>query len=185
MSVAGNDLARGFKRALGIAGKIFPTLDPQKKVWPGNFVTVEHLSGLKLKYIIDSKPTNQPPIGLNPAAFVINRVIFRMMDSRPGYRLLTQVSTLGVPLGQPVITPDLLMLEVAEGTPRIDAEDFRDELRLRNYPGNKLIYAIKVKSFAAADWTQLGTIEFTDDAISEGGDKRLHFNIPLDVPAQN
>jgi hypothetical protein len=44
-SVAGPLINRGHKRSFGIAGKVFPTLDPDEPVWPGNFVTVSHLSG--------------------------------------------------------------------------------------------------------------------------------------------
>ena len=58
--------------------------------------------------------------GLDPAAIFVNRVVFRLMDTRPGYRKLYPISALGVPRGNPVVTPDLLMLKVAEGTPRVE-----------------------------------------------------------------
>ena len=77
------------------------------------------------------------------------------------------------------------MLSIADGTPRVDAVDFRDELRLRNYPGSKLVYTINVKNFNADRWTRLGTLTFTEDVISEGGDKRIHFWIPSDLPSRN
>jgi hypothetical protein len=71
---------------------------------------------------------------------------------------------------------------VAEGTPRVDAKDFRDEMRLRNYPDGKLVYDIFVKSFKVEPWTRIGSMTFTEDSVSEGGDKRLNFWIPRDVP---
>ncbi|HEY7428416.1 MAG TPA: hypothetical protein VH682_29560 [Gemmataceae bacterium] len=185
LSVAGPRLRQGQRRAFGIAGKIFPTMDPDRKVQPGNFVTVSHLSGDRAKHILDITVTNAPTIGLDPAANFVNRVIFRMMDTRPGLRLLYPISTLGVPRGQPVVTPDLLMLRVAERTPRVNAIDFREELRLKHYPGHQLIYTINVKNFADRDWTRLGRMTFTEDVISEGGDKRLHFWIPSDLPSHN
>jgi hypothetical protein len=74
---------------------------------------------------------------------------------------------------------------VQEGTPRVDADDFREELRLRHYPDHNLVYTINVKSFSEENWTCLGAITFTDDVVSEGGDKRLHFWIPRDVPSHN
>src|SRR5581483_3334151 len=116
--------------------------------------------------------TNMPTIGLNPAANFINRVIFRLMDTRPGYRLLHPLSTLGLQPDSAPVTPDLFMLKVQEGTRRVDASDFREELRLKHYPNNTLVYAIHVKSFWDKDWTRIGAIEFTDDVVSEGGDKR-------------
>jgi hypothetical protein len=185
ISVAGPRLLSGQRRAPGIAGKVFPTLDPQQKVKPGNFVTVAHLSGVKAKHLLDIPVLNQVTIGWDPGVNFVSRVVFRLADSRPGYRLLHPISTLGVPPGGEVVTPDLMMLKVADGTPRVDADDFRDELRLKNYPNNKLVYTINVKSFDEAAWTQLGVLEFTEDAVSEGGDKRLHFWIPLDQPSHN
>jgi hypothetical protein len=182
MSVAGPELTRGYRRAFGIAGKVYPTLDPTLKVKPGNFVTVSGLSGSKAPHILDIAPTNMPEVGPALAANVINRIIFRLMDTRPGYRQLYPISTLGVPRGAPVRTPDLLMLKVPDDTPRVDAEDFRDELRLKNYPGNTLTYVIYVKMFDDADWSRIGQIDFTEDAICEGCDKRIHFWIPRDIP---
>jgi hypothetical protein len=185
LSVAGPRLKRGQRRALGIAGKVFPTMDPNERVKPGNFVTVSHLSGSRAKYILDIEMINAPTIGFDPAVNFVNRIIFRLMDTRPGYRQLHPLSTLGVPRDGKVVTPDLMLLAVAEGTPRVNAEDFRDELRLKNYPDDRLIYTINVKNFADERWTRLGTITFTEDVVSEGGDKRLHFWIPADVPSRN
>jgi hypothetical protein len=185
LSVAGTQIMRGQRRAFGIAGKVFPTLDRGLKVKPGNFVTVSHLSGTREEYITRVAVTNQPTIGLDPGANFINRVIFRMMDTRPGYRLLHPLSTLGLKPGSKVVTPDLFMLQVREGTPRVDAADFREELRLKHYPNHTLVYIISVKSFWEESWTPIGTIEFTEDVVSEGGDKRLHFWIPQDIPSHN
>ncbi|HYH69425.1 MAG TPA: hypothetical protein VD866_32320, partial [Urbifossiella sp.] len=184
-SVAGPNIRRGQRRSLGIAGKVFPTLDPTVRVKPGNFVTVAGLTGTLAKHVTDFPMTNAPKVGLGPAANVINRLIFRIMDTRPGIRLLHPISTLGLAPGDPVRTPDLLLLTVAEGTLKVDADDFRDELRLKNYPGGKLVYTISVKNFADPDWSRIGTITLTEDAVTEGGDKRIHFWIPADVPSHN
>lgn len=181
-SVAGPLIWQGAKRAFGIAGKVFPTMDPDEWVWPGNFVTVSHLSGSKAKHVLDIEILNYPTIGLDPVANLINRMLFRLMDTRPGYRQLFPISTLGVKPGDPVVTPDLLRLMPMEGTPRVDAKDFRDEIRLRNYPDGKLVYDIQVKNFGDAEWTRIGSITFTEDVVSEGSDKQLHFWIPRDVP---
>jgi hypothetical protein len=71
---------------------------------------------------------------------------------------------------------------VPDDIPRVDAEDFRDELRLKNYPDHKLTYVIFVKMFNETDWSRIGQIDFTEDAICEGCDKRIHFWIPRDIP---
>jgi hypothetical protein len=185
LSVAGASLRAGDRRAFGIAGKVFPTLDPNERVFPGNFVLVSNLTGNKNRHVLDTEVTNFPSIGWDPTAFFVNRVIFRMMDSRPGWRQLFPVSTLGVPRGGNIVTPDVMRLPPIEGTRRIDAADFRDELRLQNYPNHTLTLAIEVRRFDQRSWTRLGRIDFTEDAISDGGDHRLHFWIPSDLPSQS
>jgi len=182
LSVAGAGIKRGDRRALGLAGKVYPTLNPDHKVKPGNFVTVDYLTGIKTKHITDTELTNFPDVGPDIGAKLVNRVIFRLVDKRPGFRQVFPISTLGVEPGGKVVTPDLFMLRVAEGTPKIDAEDFRDELRLEKYPNNTLVYTINVKNFDEKEWTKLGVIELNDYAICEGCDKRIHFWIPRDIP---
>jgi hypothetical protein len=184
-SVAGAQITAGKRRSLGIAGKIWPTLDPRERAWPANFVTVSDLSGTRAKHITEIAPSNFPRVGMSPAAILVNRIIFRMMDTRPGYRQLFPISTLGLQRGERIVTPDLMRLRIADGTPRIDRADFRDELRLENYPGGKLRYEIEVRDFEDTDWKRIGTCEFDEYAISEGGDKRLHFWIPRDVPSNH
>jgi len=181
-SVAGPLIRQGHKRSFGIAGKIFPTLDPEEWVWPANFVTVSDLSGSRAPYVLDIEMTNYPRVGLSPPANLINRVIFRLMDTRPGYRQLFPISTLGLKPGERVVTPDLMRLVPATGTRRVDAKDFRDEIRLAHYEGGRLVYDIQVKNFAETVWTRLGSMTFSDDTVSEGSDKRLHFWIPRDLP---
>jgi hypothetical protein len=182
-SVAANALKSGQRRAFGWGVKVWPTMDPTEKAQPGNIVTVSKLSGERKRHIVDYAPTNNPPIGFDPAARLVNQVLFRLMDTRPGWRQVYPVSALGLPDDAEVRTPDLFMLRVADGTPRVDEKDFRDELRLEHYPGHRLVYDICVKDFADEEYRRIGAIEFDDYAIAEGGDKRLHFWIPRDVPS--
>lgn len=182
-SVAGPAVMAGDRRAFGYAGKIWPTLDPDEKHKPANWVTVSKLSGARRQHILDYMPTNKPAVGRDPGANLVNRGIFRLLDTRPGWRQLHPISTLAMTHDQPVVTPDLLMLRVAAGTPRADERDFRDELRLENYPEHKLVYTINVKDFGEPAWTRIGEMELTDYAIAEGGDRRLHFWIPRDIPS--
>ncbi len=152
-----------------------------------NFVICQsqiHLRGSWAKHFTDVEMTNLPSVGLDPLANIINRIIFRLLDTRPGYRHLHPISTLGVPIGDRVATPDLLMLKVADDTAKVDERGFRNELRLEHYPEYKLVYTINVRNFAESGSTRLGTIEFSEYAINEGGDKRIQFWIPRDVPDQ-
>lgn len=182
LSVAGFKINRGDRRGLGFAGKVFPTLNPDAKTKPGNFVAIDYLTGVKTPHITDTELTNFPEVGSDLGAKFVNLIVFRLIDRRPGYRQLFPISTLGVEPGAPVVTPDLLMLKVANDTVKIDAADFRDELRLERYPNHKIVYWIHVKNFDEKEWTKLGTIELTDYALCQGCDQQTHFWIPRDIP---
>lgn len=184
-SVAGLTVSPGTLRALGIAGKIFPTLDPNQHVYPANFVTVSHLSGSWARHVVDIPMTNSPSIGLDPFPNVVSRIIFRLLDTRPGLRQLHPISTLGLAPGAPIRTPDLMLLSINSAMPRVAAKDFREEMRVRNYPGGKLVYDIRVRDFSDEQWQTIGTLTFSDDVVSQTSDKRLHFWIPRDIPDQD
>ncbi len=179
-SVAGLTLNSGTRRAFGFGGKIFPTLDPDEVTYPANFVAVSHLSGVRTRHITDIEMTNQPTIGLGIAPNLVNRVIFRLLDTRPGLRQVHAVATLGLDRQSLAVTPDLVMFKAAADTPRVDKKDFRDELRLEHYPNRTLVYDIFVRNMGEVTWNRLGKMTLTDYSISESGDKRLHFWIPRD-----
>jgi hypothetical protein len=64
---------------------------------------------------------------------------------------------------------------------RVDADDFRDELRLANYPDGlrfDVWVADRGTRDGAKDWHRIGVIEITDDAVSASCDHRLHFAHP-------
>ena len=67
-----------------------------------------------------------------------------------------------------MVTPDLLRLTPAEGTPRVDAKDFRDEIRLARYPGGELVLDIEVKALDDETWTRIGKLTLNEDTVSEG-----------------
>lgn len=182
LSVAGQGIKKGDRRAFGMGAKIFPTMNPDDQVKPGNLVVVDYLTGSKNPYITDTEMTNFPAVGSDPAANLVNRVIFRLMDTRPGFRQLFPISTLGLSADTSVVTPDLLMLRVADETVKIEAEDFRDELRLEKYPSHQLVYWVHVKNFGDAQWTRIGEIVFDQYCIGGGCDTRTHFWIPRDIP---
>ncbi len=182
-SVAGPFIKRGWRRSFGLGVKVWPTMNPDERHEPGNVVVVSGLSGTRNRNVSRIEMTNAPTVGWSPGANLINRVIFRLMDSRPGWRQLHPVSTLGLSPGDEVRTPDLIRFRIHPDTPKINRKDFRDEMRLEHYPDNKLVYLIDVKNWDDEEWAEIGTLELTDYAISLGGDKQLHFWIPRDSPA--
>ena len=177
-SVAGLSITANTRRAFGVGGKLFPTLDPSEKVYPANFVTVSCISGVRTKHIIDIESTNAPDTGFGLVANLIGRVLFRLFDTRPGVRPLHPISTLGLKPGEPVVTPDRIMLKVDPKMPRISESDFREELRVKHYPDCKLVFLIYVRNENDSTWSRIGKISFTEDVTSESSDKRLHFWIP-------
>ena len=69
---------------------------------------------------------------------------------------------------------------MAPGTPKIAAEDFREELSLQYYPEGALSYVISVAegnggSKRRAEWLEIGHLELTDFVISSACDTKLHF----------
>src|SRR5262249_52350415 len=55
----------GERRGFGLAGKIFPTKDPNELVRTANFVTIDNLGGTFAQRFTDVALTNEPPLGPN------------------------------------------------------------------------------------------------------------------------
>jgi hypothetical protein len=104
--------------------------------------------------------------------------------SNVGFRPVTPLAYATLPPGEKANSPHWMQLRIADDTPRVDADDFRDELKLSGYPGNRLSWSISVapnttggdKSGAA--WQRIGMIVLNRDAVSGGCDAKLHFAHP-------
>jgi hypothetical protein len=96
-------------------------------------------------------------------------------------RELYPISELGLQDGEAAVTPIWMKIEAADGMPRIDAEDFRDELNIANYPEG-LRFSISVasqgKRFGDKVWQKIGFIDVEESVVSESCDHRLHFAHP-------
>lgn len=181
-------------RAFGIAGKIFPTADEfhDSPVKTANFFTIENLGGTRKKYFLDSVNTNDI-IQINPSftAFMKSLeglVVARDFPLAEGSNLQTAlirelypISELGLKAGEKAVTPIWMKIEAAEGMPRVDEDDFRDELNLANYPQG-LRFSISVASegsrFGDKAWQKIGHIEVLETMVSDSCDHRLHFAHP-------
>jgi hypothetical protein len=181
-------------RAFGIAGKIFPTSDEfhEAPVKTANFFTIENLGGTRKKHFLDSVNTNDI-IQINPSftAFMKSLeglVVARDFPLAEGSNLQTAlirelypISELGLQAGENPVTPIWMKIEAAEGMPRIDEEDFRDELKLENYPEG-LRFSISVASegrrFGDKAWQKIGFIDVEETVVSDSCDHRLHFAHP-------
>jgi hypothetical protein len=188
-----NTKAEG-NRAFGFAGKIYPTADEmhEQPLKTANFFTIEDLGGRRKKYYLDSVNTNDI-IRISPTFTAFMKgleglVVGRDFPLAEGSNLQTAlirelypISELGLKEGENAVTPIWLKIEAAEGLPRIDESDFRDELNIANYPDG-LRFNIAVASegsrFGDKAWQTIGFIDVEDTIVSDSCDHRLHFAHP-------
>jgi hypothetical protein len=177
---------RGELRAFGLAGKIFPTMNPLKlnQENTANFFLIDDLGGTKAKHYTDVNLTNEPSITTTSA--VIKNLLYALKvarsfakaDANPTIRQIYEISYLGEKENSKIITPKWMKVEAQKGQ-TVDARDFRDELRIEK--GKKLIFNIFVASESTddkKDWQDIGTITFDKSAVSSSCDHRLHFHHP-------
>ncbi len=195
-SVSLSETTRGHKRAFALAGKIFPTLDPAQVVKTVNFFAMENLLGTYDDYFLDAVMDNEPEVSGLPGGlsqFFLGLRISGDLETADRevsgdaanvrYRPVRPIAAIDAPS---VAAPRWMRLTVAPETVRVDADDFRDELALANYPGKRLVFDVAAAANhaggkASAEWRRLGYIELTRDVVSHGCDARLHFAHP---PAQ-
>jgi hypothetical protein len=191
-SVALTQTRRGEYRAFGFAGKLFPTLDPDEQVPTANFFAIENLAGTLTPRYLDAQNTNDLiTIQVNPNAFLYTPVgaaalaAFKRADrtldpTQPLERQLYPISELGEDNPGQARAPRWIMIVGSRDTQRVDRDEFRDEVRLANYPQG-LRFDILVSDSGnrwAKQWSRLGHIEVTDDALTNSCDHRLHFAHP-------
>ena len=182
-------------RAFGIAGKIFPTTDPDdtELVPTANFFAMPGVIGTQTESVLDPVMENDllrlmlnadllnqfPPLAT--AFDGILRAEASLNVLQAAERQLYPISELGEDNLEGVNTPRWIRVVAAPGTPRTGADDFRDELRMENYP-----YGLRFDVYVSdtdtrleqREWQRVGHIEFTDSVASKGCDTRLHFPHP-------
>lgn len=192
-STALSETEQGQYRAFGVAGKLFPTMDPNEQVRTANFFTIEDLGGTDTDHFLDAGNTNDIiNITIRPSLVfkgLLAATVAQAFMTAEGtldvtktlIRQLYPISTIGVTDHSQLQTPRWLMITGSADTERVDAVDFRDELRIENYPDG-LAFEIHVASegtrLGSKEWTQIGRIEITDTAVSASCDRRLHFAHP-------
>ena len=192
-STALSETEQGEYRAFGVAGKLFPTMDPTERVHTANFVTIEDLGGTDTDHFLDAGNTNDIiNITIRPSLVFKGLLAFTVAQAfmtadqtidvtQTLIRQLYPISTLGVTDHDTLATPRWLMITGAADTERFDAVDFRDELRMENYP-NGLAFEIHVANegtrLGPKNWQLIGRIDVTGTAVSASCDQRLHFAHP-------
>lgn len=185
-SVAMEETTVGNKRGFGIAGKLFPTLDPNEPVKTGNFFTVDVLMGTKISHMLDTKTTNEPEMGFQLSLIGLGLKIasaLKAADENPMFRPLIQVASLNVSEGFPILQPKWIRLSAKSINKRNDEADFRNEILRAVQENGVLSYDIEVSDTtkdrsASSGWARIGEIRINDAVVSYGCDRQLHFAHP-------
>ena len=185
-STAMNGTKKGEIRAMGLAGKIFPTLSETDQVKTASFFLVDDLGGTKIDHWSDAQLTNEPKTSKTLAVithlfYALKLAItFGKADSNPGIRQVYMISELGAENPKKVLTPKWMMVQAAPGQ-TVDEADFRDELNIENYKnGLKLnVFAGDTKDKNGnVNFAKVGEIQVSESIVSNSCDHRLHFHHP-------
>lgn len=185
----------GKLRFMGIAGKLWPTHDPehQAPLATGNFFTLENLSGSHTRHFLDAtlstdllpvRPhagiASKAPVGLvaGPAFVLADRAL---SPTQAMIRSLSPIAELGEWERDDAVAPVVMRLVPSPASRRVDAADLREELRMEHHAGG-IRYDIEVSDHRswlfARGFTRIGAIHFTESVASYSGDHRLHFAHP-------
>ncbi len=206
-SVALSGTKQKNKRAFGFALKLFPSPSKNIAVPTLNAFVMHSLSGTVTKHVLDLTMDNEPPLnGLPPfsqlgVAYRLLRDFSRadkeISQQKPdvGFRPISHLAVVNskgenIVLDK-IISPRWLRLRPHGDTPRADKNDFRDELRLENYPNQQLSWAIevgyvenidnsdsdKIKK-SKAQWQEIGQLVVNESVASAACDQQLHFSHP-------
>lgn len=189
-SVTLGEPRRGHKRTFAMAVKLFPTRDPDARVRTVNLLVMDDLSGSRADHFTDAVMDNEPALGGLPPLRQIATARRLLKDLKAADRLAgaTEPDATFRPVtalaagADPAVSPRWLRLRVTASTARVDAADFRDELRLEHYPGRRLEWRIEAAGAAAtkarAEWLRIGTLVLRESVTSAACDNRLHFAHP-------
>ena len=181
-SVALTETKAGHKRSFGLAGKVYPTLDADRRVKTANFFVIDDNGGTDTRHFLDARMTNQPTFSVNRSSLAALPVLVaitiaqRLSDSHSGTRQLYPLAAAGLDDCAVVSSPRFLMIRGARGA-RVAAADFRDELRLSLRSG-PVELEICVRDDERTPWRPIGMIRATECVASESCDHRLHFSHP-------
>ena len=187
-SVMLSGTTRGEKRALGLGVKLFAPGETESI----NVLVMESMGGRVLQHVTNAVLDNHPGLGSIPKIADLGTLLRIRKDLKQAlkqtavdgidlrYLPLEHVSAVGVPATQQVVSPRWLRLAVPTHIPRVDADDFRDELRTHHYPGHQLVYELSVaadngRSKRSATWQTIGKLVLDESVTSATCDLKLHF----------
>src|SRR5690606_12538752 len=126
----GNETKRGERRSLSLAGKIWPTDDPEhpEPLPTASFMSQEDLGGMRTDYINDAELTNEPNVtayrrGIYILIMLRAGFIFPRLDKVSDARQLYEIAEIGKPEGEPTRAPRFLRLKMRPGQRRMPGDD--------------------------------------------------------------
>jgi hypothetical protein len=201
----GNETRRGQRRSLSLAGKIYPTADPNHPtpLVAASFMSQEDLGGMRTPYINDAELRNEPNVTAYRRGIYILVMLragrhFVPLDKVPDIRQLYEIAELGKPESEPTRTPRYMLLKMAPGQPRIEGAklDFRDEVYAHLFklgdaePTGPIVFDLSVSNTGkrrgipgflrvkVTDWQRIGRVTITEAVASYNGDHVIHFHHP-------
>ena len=186
-STAMSNTKRGEIRAFGLAGKLFPSMDPLtlNTTPSANFFLIDDLGGTDAEYFGDVSLSNEPSVTTTSAvlkALLYSLKVasaFQEADANPGIRQVYEISELNENNDSTIITPKWMKVEALEGETKVGVDDFREELMLND--NETIVFKISVTSEennGTKMWQEIGTITFDESIVSKTCDHRLHFHHP-------
>jgi hypothetical protein len=196
---------RGQTRSLSLAGKLFPTTDPNHAAAlpTANFFAQEDIGGANTDFINDAELRNAPDTtasmrGAGLPLLLMVGLVFRRVDQEGTSRQLYPIAELGKPAETPTRAPQFMRLLVAPNQPRIPGAglDFRDEVMAQifdrgdPFPKRTLRFDIELTdegetTGSAArerrtftNWRRVGSLVFDNAILSYNGDSVIHFSHP-------
>jgi hypothetical protein len=203
-SVANGWTRRGEYRFFAMAGKIFPTTDPNETARSANWFTLASPANGFANRFLDVDLTNDVfyvplPILRIPGfralvtafqtATVVPNVITSFVRADRAFanptrilaRQLYPVAELGESDRSSARSPQWMRIDAPRSVRRVNAIDFRDELRVQNYPQG-LQFRVSVADvglrIGAKLWRQIGVIDVSETVTSLACDQILHFPHP-------
>lgn len=185
----------GKLRFMGLAGKLYPTRDPEheKPLPTANFFVLENLGGSHTRHFVDATfSSDLIPMRLHAgliakaAVGAVAAAAFALADralapTQPTIRQLYPIAELGEPERTGCRGPVVLRLVGAASNRRIDTPDLREELKMEHHPDG-LRFAIEAADRRSylypSGFRRIGEVHFSESVASYSGDHRLHFAHP-------
>ena len=182
----------GKLRFMGLAGKLYPTFDPDHAtpLRTASFFLLENLGGTHTPHFVDATMSSdllplrlhaglvfKIPVGtIAGAAFAIaDRAL---SPTQPAIRQLYPIAELGETDRAQCRAPAVMRLVGAARNRRVETPDLREELQMRHHPEG-LRFEIQVADRRSylypSGFRHIGEVHFTESVASYSGDHRLHF----------